>query len=340
MHVTERHRAPVPPVPPSVERPRWSVMIPTYNCAGYLREALAGVLAQAPGPDVMQIEVVDDCSTADDPAAVVAELGGGRVAFHRQPRNVGHSRNFTTCIQRARGELVHLLHGDDWVAPSFHARMARLFADHPEIGAAFCRHTIADEAGAPQRLSPLEREDAGVLDGWLERIAAELRVQPPAMVVRREVYERLGGFDDRMRSCGEDWEMWVRIAARYPVGYEPEPLAFYRDNPGSLTKRSIRDGQNIRDVRLATRIARAHLPPGPARDANRQAMVRWARWALHWAFLFIERGDYRPALVQLREALRCSRDPEIVRTAARLGRQAAGEALAARVARAARAARV
>ena len=51
------------PLPPDVGRPVWSVMIPTYNCARYLRETLASVLAQDPGPDQMQIEVIDDCST-------------------------------------------------------------------------------------------------------------------------------------------------------------------------------------------------------------------------------------------------------------------------------------
>src|SRR5262245_33451371 len=91
-------------------RPLWSVMIPTYNCAAYLRDALKSVLLQDPGPEVMQIEVVDDFSTQDDPAAVVAEVGKGRVGFYRQRQNVGHTTNFNTCIQRSRGELVHLLH--------------------------------------------------------------------------------------------------------------------------------------------------------------------------------------------------------------------------------------
>ena len=63
-------------MPPGTDRPRWSVMIPTYNCADHLRAALAGVLAQDPGPEEMQIEVVDDASE-DDPESVVAELGGG-----------------------------------------------------------------------------------------------------------------------------------------------------------------------------------------------------------------------------------------------------------------------
>lgn len=62
-------------------RPTWSVVIPTYNCADFLRITLKGVLDQDPGPDEMQIEVVDDVSTKDDPEGVVRELGKGRVSL-------------------------------------------------------------------------------------------------------------------------------------------------------------------------------------------------------------------------------------------------------------------
>ena len=65
------HSATILPITDEGKRPIWSVMIPTYNCANYLRETLASVLAQDPGADVMQIEVVDDHSTKDDPKAVV-----------------------------------------------------------------------------------------------------------------------------------------------------------------------------------------------------------------------------------------------------------------------------
>src|SRR5215470_11545792 len=75
------YRARVLPVPDGTTRPLWSVMIPTYNCAKYLRETLTSVLAQDPGAEQMQIDVVDDCSTEDDPEAVVRELGS-RVVFH------------------------------------------------------------------------------------------------------------------------------------------------------------------------------------------------------------------------------------------------------------------
>ena len=227
------HRAQIEPLQPGVPRVLWSVMIPTFNCNQYLQTTLEGVLAQDPGPEVMHIEVVDDFST-DDPAAIVASMGRGRVSYFRQPGNMGITRNFATCLNRAHGRLVHLLHGDDCARPGFYARMSRLFELHPELGAAFCRHVFIDEHGRELATSALELGSSGVLPDALERLAVEQRIMTPSMVVRREVYERLGGFDDRL-PCSEDWEMWVRIAAHYPVGFEPEPLAAYRMHPNSNT---------------------------------------------------------------------------------------------------------
>src|SRR5277367_2379258 len=109
----------IAPVECGIHRPFWSVMIPTYNCANYLATTLRSVLAQAPDASAMQIEVVDDCSTKDDPAAVVSKLGRGRVGFFQQPHNVGISANFNSCIRRGKGEWIHILHGDDLVLPGF-----------------------------------------------------------------------------------------------------------------------------------------------------------------------------------------------------------------------------
>src|SRR4028119_1785319 len=134
------YRSRISPVPEGESRPLWSVMIPTYNCAKYLRETLASVLAQDPGSEVMQIAVVDDDSTQDDPAAVVEELGRGRVEFYRQPHNVGLVKNFQTTLELSRGKLIHQLHGDDLVQIGFYQKLQRAFIENPEIGAAFCRH--------------------------------------------------------------------------------------------------------------------------------------------------------------------------------------------------------
>ena len=305
-------------VPDGTQRPLWSVMIPTYNCAHYLRETLASVLAQDPGPDTMQIEVVDDCSTSDDPKAVVQELGAGRVGFFRQPKNRGHSGNFLTCLQRSRGHLVHLLHGDDFVRDGFYQRMEAGFVAAPEAGAAFCRHGYMNEAGEVFLLSDIERAESGLLKNWLERIAVRQLIQTPSIVVRREIYEVLGTFNSQL-AWVEDWEMWVRIAAHYPVWYEVEPLAVYRMHGTSNTSRHIRSGENLRDVRRAVEVIGTLLPPETAAAIRRQSLYFWADDALRNRVPgFLAHGDLRTSLVQIREALLCSSSPEIVSLALRL----------------------
>ena len=301
------YRATILPIPEDTPRPFWSVMIPTFNCANYLRETLASVLAQDPGPEIMQIEVVDDHSTKDDPEAVVKELAGERVSFYRQPENIGYIRNFETCLQRSRGKLIHLLHSDDHVRKGFYHKMQTAFENHPEIGAGFCRHICMDERGNWNYISALIETESCVLSNWLERIAVKNYLQTPTIVVRREVYEKLGGFDRRIKSWGEDWEMWVRIAANYPVWFEVEPLAVYRDNRlGSLTNQSMRTGKNVQDIRLAAEICKSYLPQSKARKLSRQAREFWAIYALGDSEKLLSIGDLLGALAQIREALRCS----------------------------------
>lgn len=275
------YRTPILPVSSVVPRPKWSVMIPTYNCAEYLRQTLQSVLSQDLGPALMQIEVVDDCSTRDDPATVVRELSGDRVHFFQQPHNRKSIANFNTCLNRSRGELVHLLHGDDFVKPRFYTKMQAVFDANPTIGAAFCRHNFVDENNQQIWLADLQQEQAGILENWLSRIAVRQKIQPPSMVVRREVYEAIGGFDSRICCCAEDWEMWVRIAAHYPVGYEPEVLASYRSQLNSLTGNCARSGQNIRDIVQVLEIISHYLPEHSKADLLKEASQTCAHYYVH-----------------------------------------------------------
>ena len=304
-------RAPILPVPDDAPRPLWSVMIPTYNCAHYLKETLAGVLMQDPGPDIMQIEVVDDHSS-DDPASVVEELGRGRVGFFRQPVNVGHTENFATCLNRARGRLVHLLHGDDGVRDGFYRKLQQAFECRPEIGAAFCRQIFVDEMGHWRSISRLEQNDSRILHNWLECLATEQRIMTPSIVVRRDVYEQLGGFDRRL-VCTEDWEMWVRIAAWYPIWYEVEPLALYRMHADSNTGRHLRSGEDARYTRMAIEIFKSYLPPARADEITRRARETYAFSTLHSARLMLNRRDHAAMFALIRETLRFSRSLAVVR---------------------------
>lgn len=202
------HRDLVAPLPANLIRPKWSVMIPTFNCARFLGRTLESVLIQDPGRGRMQIEVVDDGSL-DDPEKIVREVGGDRVGFTRQQRNLGHIANFHTCLTRAQGEIVHLLHGDDLVRPGFYEALQRGFDENPHVGAAFCRSIYIDDRGHELSIAPEEQPNSGLLSDALVRIATEQRIMTPSIAVRRSTYEQLGGFDKRLE-CSEDWEMWVR----------------------------------------------------------------------------------------------------------------------------------
>ena len=235
----------IAPVCDMLPRQRWSVMIPTFNCAKYLRHTLRSVLDQAPGPDQMQIEVIDDCSTRDDPYAVVRELASGRIQFYRKEQNGGATTNFNTCIQRSRGELVHILHGDDTVSPGFFKSVERAADKHPEIAGFFARTFDIDEEGNLQALSArLPWLESGGSDSG--ELLYQNSIRTPGCVVRRKFYEVHGGFLPGFPHVA-DWEMWVRVIANGGGLAINEPLANYRDFAANDTGRLARLGANVRD---------------------------------------------------------------------------------------------
>jgi GT2 family glycosyltransferase len=225
-------------------------MIPTYNCAGYLRETLQSVLAQYPGAEKMQIAVVDDCSTKDDPEAVVRELGQGRVAFYRQPENGGAIRNFNTCIRRARGQWVHVLHGDDAVEPGFYGEMERQAERFPQAMMLMTRCHIMDESSKITSITPPVFEPERLTNDPAPLYYAN-RLAAPGVVVRRSFFERHGGFFEHLVHTA-DWEMWCRAVARGGGVMVPGTLARYRESGTNESSRWMRSGENIRDsLRLA-----------------------------------------------------------------------------------------
>ncbi len=186
----------------------------------------------------MQIEVVDDCSPDGAPVQLVRDIAGDRVTVHREPKNNGLGRIWNRCIERARGEWVHILHQDDIVLPGFYDGLYYGITYNADVGMAFCRFVIIDANGHWKELGPLESATAGVLDNWLERVATGYHVECPAVVVKRATYERLGGFRPDLTSA-LDVEMWVRIAANAPVYYEPQIFAGFRRHGGNESAMQI-----------------------------------------------------------------------------------------------------
>lgn len=290
----------VPPIRGGGRRPRFSVMIPACNPDEKFRASLESVLRQAPGPERMQIAVVDDASSTVDVERVIRSIDShGRVEFYAGDRRRGLCGNWNRAIEVARGELVHLLHQDDSVHPGFYERLERGFTTAPHIGMAFCRSRIVDDAGRLMKKTSRQRWLPGVIGNWLATIAERQRVQTPAAVVARSTYETLGGY--RPDLCHAlDWEMWVRIAAHYAVWYEPRALATYRRHHANETSRLVARGAVWPDMARAIRINAATLPDS-IRSATVAASVRWhASSAIRTAERQLAVGDTAAAADTLR----------------------------------------
>lgn len=279
-------------------------MIPTYNPGRYLEKALESVLLQDPGRHEMDIEVVDDCSTNIEVEKLVRSIAGTRVSVFQQPERTRICGNWNTCIERAKGRWIHILHQDDLILPGFYQKLREGIEQEPGIGSAFCRHILIDDDGHWTYLPELLARRSGVIPGWLELCASEVLIQTPAVVVKREVYETIGGYNPDLIFT-LDWEMWTRIAANYQVWYEPQPLACYRIHQSSETSRLVKTGADVADLIKCIDISRAYLPDSVADRITKTARETYALSAVRKARRMLQHRDLTPAFAQIRGALRC-----------------------------------
>ena len=289
-------------------RPQWAVLIPTLNSANHLESCLESVLSQDPGADTMEIIVVDDHSTVGDPEAIVRSAGRGRVRFVRQESNVGKVRNFETGLLLSRGDLIHQLHGDDRVGPGFYDAMSRAFNAHPSAGAFFSESRYISLTGSERGRTGRERAETGILDGWLELIATSQRIQAPSIVVRRTVYEELGGFDRRLDMV-EDWEMWIRIASRFPVGFVADTIADYRISPSGTSANEARSGRVAQRIRTLISIVDEYLPPALVDKIKSRRNRETAQYIAQLIPQLVQQRNYRGVFRGYMDAARFSMNP-------------------------------
>jgi len=294
-------RGHIAPQAESRQRPLWSVMIPTYNPnPAYLRETVRSVLDQAPGPDRMEIVVVDGKSAAFDPRTFLQESGAAdRVTFAQGAQGIGP--NWNCCVTKAQGRWIHLLHQDDRALAGFYERCEAAIERDPELGAACSACALANEQ---DRWTSYMKPDAprGVLRSWQQDVFERLRIAAPAMVVKRSVYETLGGFDTSYRYA-LDWDMWKRIAVHYPIWYEPEPGIVHRVHGESTTRALQGDAENMREIQRS--IAQSQAEFGDRLDPGVETRARraYARFGVESALkLLLHARDVHAARCQLREA--------------------------------------
>ena len=183
----------LPPAPPGAQpRPFWSVIVTSYKRADLLEHCLGKIISQNIAPDRMEILVADDDPQSEF-GARVAEWTAGRALYTRNPQNIGTFPSMNAAISRSRGEWVHIVADDDWVAPDFYAVMENAIAAAPqEIGVAVSHHiNYREEQNSFTPTIPLAENSCILGNPFLARLAAINPIQIPAVVTKRETFEKI-----------------------------------------------------------------------------------------------------------------------------------------------------
>lgn len=217
-----------------------SVIIPTYNRAELISQAIDSVLAQT--VPAHEIIVADDGST-DDTAAVVAAYGD-RVRYLALPHRGQPAATRNAGIRAATGDLLAFLDSDDLFLPNKLARQFAALAQAPEAGVVYSN-------GLYFRTTPAEPVGR-VLDGlpapsgWVfgELLAGNF-LAPPVVLVRRRALDAAGLFDESPAFIAvEDFDLWLRLAALTPFDYAQGDVAAIRRHTGGISRNtaSLRRG--------------------------------------------------------------------------------------------------
>ena len=199
-----------------------SVIIPTYNHARFLNQAIDSVLAQTLLP--YDIIVVDDGST-DETASVLLGYGDQIKVIHQRNQGVAVARN--AGVLNACGAYLAFLDADDiWLPQKLEKQFARFQAE-PGLGLVNCGMVEITNAGLMMK-EYLDGDDGWVAEKMLLFNGRSVVVGiGSTSLVPRQVFEEVGGFDPRL-STSADWDLACRIAFHYPVGFVPEILLHYR----------------------------------------------------------------------------------------------------------------
>lgn len=239
--------------PTSSGKPLVSVVIPTYNQAGYLREAIDSVLAQTYSQ--VELIVVDDGSTDETPAIIASYEH--RLVGLGQP-NSGAANALNAGIRAARGELICWLSSDDAYLPPKLERQVAAFAADPGAGMCCTGWTTIDATGAVLRSTA---ESTWIHPDPVVSIFWRNPINGTTVMIPRRVFDEVGPFNEEL-VADVDGEMWLRIAARHRIVTIPEILARYRVHAAAMSRNTaLMIGSKtrvrlpvVRDGTLATRI--------------------------------------------------------------------------------------
>ena len=205
---------------------KFSVIIPLYNKAPYVRKALETVCAQTYRD--YEIIVINDGST--DNSAVVADEylkatdGIDYQIISQQNAGVSAARNAGVAL--SHGDYLAFLDADDWWEPTYLEKMAQLIEDYPEAGL-YASNYVYYKPGKTRVALNIPTGYINYPKAYYESNA--MPIWTGAAMIQRKVFEEMGGFPVGIK-LGEDFLLWAKTAMHYPVAFCEEPLAYYNND--------------------------------------------------------------------------------------------------------------
>ena len=205
--------------------PKISVVIPCYNQAAYIEEAVNSVLNQK-NVDNFEVIVVNDGSTDKETAKVLRTLKAPNLTvITTKNRGVSAARN--TGIKRARGKYILPLDGDDYIGPNYLWKAAEILDQNPDIGIVYCNAKKFGLVNGKWKL-PEYKEEEIIFRNCIFN----------AGMFRHKSWQLAGGYDETMDYC-EDWNLWLSIIEQGLKPYKlKETLFFYRRHKGNKTHKN------------------------------------------------------------------------------------------------------
>ncbi|MCP4716879.1 MAG: glycosyltransferase family 2 protein [Deltaproteobacteria bacterium] len=209
--------------------PTVSVVIPSYNRAHCIEKAIDSVLEQSYREEV-EVILVDDGST-DNTRDVVGKYDERVRYFYQENQGIPGARN--TGISNAAGKYVAFLDSDDYWRPEKLARQMQLFDEHPEYG-------LVGSCCASVRLDgSFKEKNREGKSGWvLNDLFRANFIRTSAAVIRRDCFDAVGLFDVGQKQA-QEYDLWLRMAAQFQVGFINESLTVYVDNPKGVSVDSL-----------------------------------------------------------------------------------------------------
>ncbi len=208
--------------------PKVSVGIPVYNAEAYIGAAVQSVLNQTLKD--FELIITDDQSTDRTPE-IIQKFSDPRIRYYRNEKRLGPPGNFNRCIKLADSEYISIFHADDLMEPENLEKKKAFLDSNPEAGFVHSNIFRVDSAGkvlGEHWHCPAEKDT--LFTGkkvFLELFDGINFICAPSVMMRRECFRRTGKFEETLlHAC--DWEMWMKTALFFKVGYLAEPLVRYR----------------------------------------------------------------------------------------------------------------